>query len=251
MNALALKYLSDGELHVSSTVATLEARAQFAKLRRMLSFNTQAHEVEVDAEIDRLVDHLADVLHSVDGFVTPDQLKSEVEDASSEVGTLEERLNEKEEECENLEADVEKLERQVKDLQSTIDESEDELRTRISDLIEKQQRHDAEIERMGRKVAHAEEGFAAMSKAAARDRNERMTAETRMAAWSSDKTAAETADHYREKYELATQRESDLTKRINSAFVAAHHDAGKRKAVHEGIDMVHNAFMYGPKGAKL
>src|ERR1700721_4623596 len=74
---------------------------------------------------------------------------------------------------------------------------------------------------------------------------ERNAALARMASWSTDKTAAQTADHYREKYEAAVKREETFARQLSKAFTTAHHRAGKRQAVHKGIDMVHDAYKYG------
>jgi hypothetical protein len=59
-----------------------------------------------------------------------------------------------------------------------------------------------------------------------------------MASWSSDKTAAETADHYREKYEAAVKREEAIGVTVRRAIDAAYQDAGKSKVRREAVRAV-------------
>lgn len=48
MNALERKYLFAGEVAVSSTVATLDARAEFVRLRQLLGSATPEASAEID-----------------------------------------------------------------------------------------------------------------------------------------------------------------------------------------------------------
>ena len=57
---------------VSPTVATLDARTQFASLRRLLG----SERPEIREEIDRLTEVLADTLMEFDGLVLPEELAS-------------------------------------------------------------------------------------------------------------------------------------------------------------------------------
>ena len=60
------------EFQVSPTVATLDARTQFASLRRLLG----SERPEIREEIDRLTEVLADTLMEFDGLVLPEDLAS-------------------------------------------------------------------------------------------------------------------------------------------------------------------------------
>jgi type IV secretory pathway VirB4 component len=57
-------------LRVSPTVATLDARTQFASLRRLLG----SERPEIREELDRLTEVLADTLTEFDGLVPPEEL---------------------------------------------------------------------------------------------------------------------------------------------------------------------------------
>lgn len=57
---------------VSPTVATLDARTQFASLRRLLG----SERPEIREEIDRLTEVLADTLMEFDGLALPEELAS-------------------------------------------------------------------------------------------------------------------------------------------------------------------------------
>ena len=60
------------EFQVSPTVATLDARTQFASLRRLLG----SERPEIREEIDRLTEVLADTLMEFDGLVLPEEMAS-------------------------------------------------------------------------------------------------------------------------------------------------------------------------------
>ena len=68
------KYSCKGydQFQVSPTVATLDARTQFASLRRLLG----SERPEIREEIDRLTEVLADTLMEFDGLVLPEDLAS-------------------------------------------------------------------------------------------------------------------------------------------------------------------------------
>lgn len=150
-------------MNALATVATLDARAEFAELRRIVRIMGE-HDArwlaEADGHIDRLVDLYADTLHAFDGYVTPEKLQEEVDDASSEVSNLEERLDDKEDELEHLEREVDELEDKVKEYQNVVDESADELRIQVKNLLDEQYQHEARIECERGKTVRAEKALA-------------------------------------------------------------------------------------------
>jgi hypothetical protein len=66
--------------------------------------------------------------------------------------------------------------------------------------------------------------------------------EIRMASWLVDRTAAETADHYRAKFDAVAKDYADAMDRLRAVFITAERAAGKRKAVAEGVRLVRSIF---------
>ena len=103
--SLTDRFLRKGEdwqlLKVSPTVATLDARTQFATLRRLLS----SERAEIHEELDRLTEHLADVLVAFDGLAPPSELESrdeELRDLRAEGDDMQDRMETAEQRLEEL-----------------------------------------------------------------------------------------------------------------------------------------------------
>src|SRR5580698_3742568 len=77
VNALFSRYGGcDATLEISHTVATLDARAKFAELRRIVRVMGEHDERwlnEANSHIDSLVEFLTDTLHAMDGMVEGDR----------------------------------------------------------------------------------------------------------------------------------------------------------------------------------
>jgi chromosome segregation ATPase len=107
---------SSGEaLSVSYTVATLDARSEFARLREMLGSVNVLDGCLADApeELDRLVDVLTDAYKRVDGMVTDETymaVEQERDSYEEDLRDQEGKTEEKEEEVKLLETRIEELE---------------------------------------------------------------------------------------------------------------------------------------------
>lgn len=112
----ALRGDPDGMIRVSPTVATLDARAMFAKLREHLSrpFLVDVTAIlDARAELDNLVDQVTDLIMQQDGMVDGESAAYTAEtlkDVREELQTAEDRVEEKEDEIKLLETRVEELE---------------------------------------------------------------------------------------------------------------------------------------------
>lgn len=211
-------------LRISHTEATLDARGQFAALRTMLAGYMQN-------EVDRLVDVLTDAYHARDGMVHDETHAALQKDAEK----LEADLGKKE-------AAIEALEEKLSEERALLRCTDSELHRKVADLIDEQTRHGAKVKLLEEKLA-AEQAYAkrmGRECAAATGRAGALT--IRMASWLEDKTAAETADHYRGKYDAAIRDYNDAMDRLRAAYVTATRKAGKRKAVVEGIQLVRDIF---------
>ncbi|MHB8564708.1 MAG: hypothetical protein ACYDDA_12360 [Acidiferrobacteraceae bacterium] len=219
---------SSGEaISVSYTVATLDARSEFSRLRRLLGSATP----EAQGELDRLVDVLTDAYHARDGMVDDESYMAAREGFQDEIAQLEDELRDREAECE-------KLGGVVAELQETLKVSPDQLRVDNAALIAEKAGHEAEIARW-KGLAERETATATRYAREVTEANAALSAANyRMASWSSDKTAAETADHYRIKYEEACKRFDGLRAAMQSAIKLAYQDAARSKVKREAIRAV-------------
>lgn len=104
------KYSCKGydQFQVSPTVATLDARTQFASLRRLLG----SERPEIREEIDRLTEVLADTLMEFDGLVLPEDLASrdaELKDMAADLEDMSAELDEEITRRETAESRLEEL----------------------------------------------------------------------------------------------------------------------------------------------
>lgn len=117
----ALRGDPDGMIRVSPTVATLDARAMFAKLREHLSrpFLVDVTAIlDARAELDNLVDQVTDLIMQQDGMVDGESAAYTAEtlkDVREELQTAEDRVEEKEDEIKLLEKRIEELEEAASD----------------------------------------------------------------------------------------------------------------------------------------
>ena len=227
---------SSGEaIQVSYTVATLDARSKMSRMRMLLSRpgyqDGDALREAISAELDNLTDVLTDAYKRVDGMVDDESYCSRVEDLQDEIGKLEDEVNDKEAECE-------KLGNVVAELQETLKSSPDQLRVDNAELVAEKAGHEAELERalgMAKREKANADSYAREASEANRERN---AALARMASWSTDKKAAETADHYRIKYEEAMKELGNLKGTYRNAINLAYADAARSKVKREAIRSV-------------
>jgi hypothetical protein len=136
------------------------------------------------------------------------------------------------------------LNERVEEYQQILEGSEDATQMKLAELLQKQETHERDLQRMHDKARQADERARDAELRASTATAQLAANQIRMAAWSSDKTAVETADHYREKYEASVKREEAFARQVSAAFASARGQAGKRKAVLEGIRMVEDAYRY-------
>jgi chromosome segregation ATPase len=184
----------------------------------------------IASELDNLTDVLTDAYQRVDGMVDDESYTAACEGFQDEIGKLEDELRDREAECEKLGGVVAELQDQLK-------ASPDQLRVDNAELVAEKAGHDAEIERARGMAKREKENADRYAREASEANRERNAALAR-------KTATETADHYREKYEAAVKREEAFAQQVSAAFTNARGQAGKRKAVLEGIRMVEDAYRY-------
>jgi molecular chaperone GrpE (heat shock protein) len=211
-------------VRVSHTEATLDARGQFAALRTMLAGYMQN-------EVDRLVDVLTDAYHARDGMV-PDEVHADVR---KDYERLEEDIGARDEK-------IEKLEEKLSEERALFRCTDSELHRKVADLLDAQSRHDAKVKLLEEKLAVEQAYAQRMGRECAAAMGRVGALNIRMASWLENRTAAETADHYREKYDAALRACNDTVDRLHAAYVTATRKAGKRKAVSEGIQMVRDIF---------
>ena len=230
------QYKPTGEaVSCSHTEATNEARREFASLKATLdSVPYLDYRDKIDAEIARLVEVLTESLHSRDGMVHDETHAAQQAHYRSEIEELEKTAREQDDE-------IDKLRAQIRALEQAAQASGDGLRVQIAELLSDKQAHDDEIAKYRDRAKFADTMCAAMSKRADEDRQARIAAETRMASWSSDKTAAQTADHYRERYEQQLRHNEELHRQIEKAFDDGILNASS-KVRRDAIVSVRNAF---------
>ena len=225
-------------VQISYTEATLDARSQFQRLRLLTQGNYASGEALREAlgsEIDRLIDVLTDAYHRVDGMVDDESYCARVEGLQGEVDDLEKSVADETEKREAAEARLEEL------LQAA-EETPESVQSRLTVAIARQADHDAELARMKSRMERAEEQCKIERAEAARARTALDAANYRMASWSADKTAAETADHYRAQYEAAMRRERVRLDSMRAALANARTEAGKSAKAKEIVRIVEVAW---------
>ena len=227
---------SSGEaIQVSYTVATLDARSKMSRMRMLLSRpgyqDGDALREAIAAELDNLTDVLTDAYKRVDGMVDDESYMAEREAHEQELADCEKTISEKD-------AEIEILQLAVEQYRKVVDDGDDAVKVQCASLIDQQGQHDAEIERMRGMVKRAEESVEGYRKASAHDAKVAADANRRMAAWGQDKTAAETADHYREKCNSLSDELTALRSNMRRALDAAYQDAGKSKVRREAVRAV-------------
>ena len=222
---------SSGEaLSVSYTVATLDARTEFARLRRLLApfIGEDSANVEARGECERLVDVLTDAYHAQDGMVDDESYCAKVE-------SLTEQLDDMQDDLEKETAKREEAEARLRQLLEAAEETPDAVQSRLTEAIARQAEHNAEIARY-KAVAEREKATATQYAKEASKANAALNAANyRMASWSTDKKAVETADHYRIKYEEAMARETKARDALKYALQAAYADAARSKVKRETL----------------
>ena len=227
---------SSGEaIQVSYTVATLDARSKMSRMRMLLSRpgyqDGDALREAIAAELDNLTDVLTDAYHDLDGMVDDESYMAAREGFQDEIGKLKDELREREAECEKLGGVVAELQDQLK-------ASPDQLRVDNAELVAEKAGHEAELER-ARGMAKREKANADSYAREASEANAALNAANyRMASWSTDKKAVETADHYRIKYEEAMKELGDLKGTYRKAINLAYADAARSKVKREAIRAV-------------
>jgi chromosome segregation ATPase len=219
---------SSGEaVQVSYTVATLDARGEFRRLRTLAGAMTP----EARDEIDRLVDVLTDAYQRVDGMVDDESYCSRVEGLQSDLKDAEKQVAEEEEKRQAAESRLEEL------LQAA-EETPEAVQSRLTVAIAKQADHDAELARMKARMDRAEEQCKRERDDASVARTQLAAAQYRMASWYTNKKAVETADHYRIKYEEAMAQFNGLRDAMRKSIQLAYADAARSKVKREAIRSV-------------
>ena len=227
---------SSGEaIQVSYTVATLDARSKMARMRTLLSRpgyqDGDALREAIAAELDNLTDVLTDAYKRVDGMVDDESYCSRVEQLQSDLEDAEKQATEEEEKRQAAESRLEEL------LQAA-EETPDAVQSRLTVAIAKQVDHDVELARMKSRMERAEAQCKQERTDAEAARAALNAANYRMASWSTDKKAVETADHYRIKYEEAMKELGNLKGTYRNAINLAYADAARSKVKREAIRSV-------------
>ena len=156
MNALFLRYGStDGDLSVSHTVATLDARATFTELRRIVRVMGE-HDArwlaEADGHIDRLVEVLTDTLRACDGMVDGSNYANIVQQRDEAVETAEEAKSDSDEH----ERRANEAEEELHKLQAAADAAPEELLSKYTKALKDLATKEARIDILNGKVVRAE-----------------------------------------------------------------------------------------------
>lgn len=194
-----------GVLDVSPTVATLDVRVELAVLR---SLATSGFE---HAELDRLEQVLVDAFVRMDGYVDPGNhgvLEEKVKDLETELREEEGRREKEEGRREKAEAALE----------TYLETDEDTVEQVLAGLLKEQGEHDAEIEAMKARIKLADEVSDKLRRDAQNDRRQLEEMRVRMGVWLEDKTAAETADMYREKCETVRREREDIVRTVRETL---------------------------------
>ena len=224
---------SSGEaVQVSYTVATLDARSKMARMRMLLSRpgyqDGDALREAIAAELDNLTDVLTDAYKRVDGMVDDESYCAKVE-------SLTEQLDDMQGDLEKETTAREEAEARLRQLLEAAEETPEAVQSRLTEAIARQADHDVEIARY-KGLAEREKATATRYAKEASEANAALNAANyRMASWSTDKKAVETADHYRIKYEEAMARETKARDALKHALQAAYADAARSKVKRETL----------------
>ena len=211
------------------TSAVLHARGVFAPLVGRLAgirLPPDDHH-ELQEELDALVDAYADTLQAFDGYADPGEHEA-----------LQEQVKDLRVDLEKAEEAAEVLEQKLTELVQAASDTPDELQSKYTTALARQVQHDEEIARMKAKVDSAVASVEVYRRERAQAADQALKAETRMASWSQDRTAAETADHYREKYDQNLQEFTDYAGLVRKAVAAGREVAGRSKIAREVIETI-------------
>ncbi len=230
MSAFAFDFAStDGTLNVSPTVATLDVRGALAPLRRILSADLPPSVRFEDAwaELDALEGVFVDALLRFDGMVAADNYDAEVQHAKD----LEQERDDEETRREAAESRLEEY----------LQADEDTVEHVLASLLVEQSKHDDEIARFKEKAKIAGETAEKYKRDAADADAERSKLAARMGSWLEDRTAAETADHFRAKCEAACRERADYANAVRDGIAMLRRDAGRSKVRQQALRDVEEA----------
>ena len=222
MTAPRFTLSEDGAVVISHTVATLNARAMFARLRSLAARAGMPPDDrgELQEELDALVDQTADVLWAFAGMVDEETYEH-----------TEELLKDARDDLEKAEAKTEELEQKLAEIASAASDTPEELQSKYTAALARQVAHNEEIARMKAKADAATSTVEAYRKASADDNRARREAENRMGVWGKDVTAAESADKFRADYDRALQEHADFRARVRKVLSEAKERASRSKVV--------------------
>jgi predicted nucleic acid-binding Zn-ribbon protein len=221
------------------TEATLAARDAFRRLRTLLAarvyFDSPAYTRDILAEVDAAETLFADTLQAFDGYVSRD--KAEANEA--EVERMREERDDAQDETERAKELVEKY-------RIAVEETEEGVRAELTAALDKQSTHDEQIARMQSKIDRAFARVEAFKKDVnrceleARDANiARSEMQARMAVWGSDKTAAESSDHYRQLYTEQRAEIAEFRNALRDALLAVENRDGRgRKDRRDAVQQI-------------
>ncbi len=220
---------SDGAVCISHTVATLNARAMFARLRSLAARAGMPPDdrAELQEELDELVDQTADVLWAFAGTV----------DEETQAST-EEALKDAREDLEKEEARSEAAKEKLAELVSAASDTPDELQSKYTALLARQVAHDTELARRASEVERMKLLLDAARKASSEANKARGVAERRMGVWAEDVTAAQSSDAWRAKYELWCRKYEALNRAIDFGLRYARQNIGRSKLAAEAVQRV-------------
>ena len=132
MTAPRFTLSDDGAVVISHTVATLNARAMFARLRSLAAQAGMPPDdrAELQEELDALVDQTADVLWAFAGTVDEKTYEAAVREAEDKDGAVDDLTREKEDE----ETRADEAEAKLEELLQAATDTPDELLSKYTDL---------------------------------------------------------------------------------------------------------------------
>ena len=160
MTAPRFTLSEDGAVVISHTVATLNARAMFARLRSLAARAGMPPDdrAELQEELDTLVDQTADVLWAFAGTVdeaTHDQLEDERKGLENDNATLSDEKDAEEKRADEAEAQIEELRDAATDAPEELLSKYTALALNVEKMREKCQRADEQIRNVTRAFARA------------------------------------------------------------------------------------------------
>ena len=175
---------------------------------------------------------LTDAYHAQDGMVDDESYCARVE-------SLTEQLDDMQDDLEKETAKREESEARLEQLLQAAEETPDAVQSRLTEAIARQADHDVRDRPLqGPRRAREGDRYAIRQGSLRGQRAPLNAANYRMASWSTDKKAVETADHYRIKYEEAMKELGDLKGTYRKAINLAYADAARSKVKREAIRAV-------------